>query len=576
MQSIQIKHALYGPWWYGDEQREGPPPPGLLHGDQWNEVTGDIQRGAHGVIVGIVDYVARTRYGFSSRGVPQYLFHPADSRWPPMIVGSKEAPTVNRWGIVSTKDLVWQVAKARWPQVSLQRLLGEVGNTEVEVQALRWRYLRPVPRTKHDSEYASLKGGEEKEEVGTADAWDTVFNVDPAGCRDVDDCFAWRRTEEDGLLEFAIGIADVASLVAEGHPIDQKARLMGQTLYCEGAVVEPMLPTSLSESRGSLLADGRPRRVLALIWCLRPGPGGTWIREGEPRWQCQEWINQRTYTYETVLADTTISNTLPHLLTATCGLTAVDATDPHRWVEVAMVTYNAAAAGFLRTAGVGILRRHAGMAGSDGGRLAERTGCKELAFLGWSAGEYVAAAAATGASNATHHAGLGLPEYCHVTSPLRRYADLANQRALKDVLGMQEGKEGKEEKEVAIRMAAWLNERAKEAKAFEREHWCITHLSATTISRARGWVIGLKPSATNTNEVRLRVWVPEWRRAVKVPVALMETGEQRIRVGKRGVGGAGSWVAPATPVEVAAFWDTRNTPEHRFVFSCEFNNQRNS
>jgi hypothetical protein len=565
MQSIQIKHALYGPWWYGNEQREGPPPPGLLHGDQWNEETGDIKRGAHGVIVGIVDFVARTRYGFSSRGVPQYLFHPADPRWPPMIVGSKASPTANQWGLVSTKDLVWQVSKSRWPQVSLQRLLGEVGETEVEVQALRWRYLRPVPRTKHDSESASLKGTEDsEEEVRFPDAWDTVFNVDPAGCRDVDDCFAWRYAED--LMEFAIGIADVASLVTEGSPVDEKARLMGQTLYCEGAVAEPMLPTSLSESRGSLLADGRPRRVLALIWCLRLRDG-VWTTEGAPRWQCQEWVTQRAFTYESVLADTTISNMLPRLLAATCSgawgrLTAVEAADPHRWVEVAMVTYNAAAAGFLRTAGTGILRRHAAAAAATT-QTTDIAECPEIKFLGWSAGEYVSA----GEGGDVAHAGLGLQEYCHVTSPLRRYADLVNQRALKDVLGMQERRVVPVESTVAM----WLNERAREAKAYERDHWCLTHLSATTISKANAWVIGWKTAATNKNEIRLRCWVPEWRRIVKVPMAPLEertAGEvAAVRVGKRGIGGEGCWVHTGASVEVAAFWDIRNTPEHRFVFT---------
>ncbi len=202
MKPIRVKHALHGPWWVGDEQREGPPP-GLLHGDAWDETTGAIQRGNHGKIVGIVDLMARTRYGFSSRGVPQYLFHPADPKWPPMIVGSKAPTTENQWGVVSTKDLVWSTTKGRWPIVQLQQLLGPVGNPEIEAKALLLRFLRPIsgPAVWNDTP---------SENLGQLETWERVFNIDPAGCRDVDDCIAW-RTVAPGVHEFAVAIANVAA-----------------------------------------------------------------------------------------------------------------------------------------------------------------------------------------------------------------------------------------------------------------------------------------------------------------------------------------------------------------------------
>jgi hypothetical protein len=63
-------------------------------------------------------------------------------------------------------------------------------------------------------------------------------------------------------------------------------------------------------------------------------------------------VNQRTYTYESILEDTETSNTLLRFLKA-IGLDADD--DPHRWVEVAMVAYNCAAAARLRACGAGLL-----------------------------------------------------------------------------------------------------------------------------------------------------------------------------------------------------------------------------
>ena len=507
MKRIRIKDALHGPWWADDEQHEGEPP-GLLHGDRWDPVTGAISRGEHGPIVGIVDFLAKTRYGFSSRGVPQYLFHPADPRFPPMIVGSKAAPTANQWAVITTKGLVWSTTKSRWPSVSLQQLLGPVGG-DAEFEALRLRYLRPVPKLLSSD---ALGVGS----VGTVEAWDRVFNIDPSGCKDVDDLFAWRRTAEG--WEFAIGIADVAALVPPGSALDERARQIGQTLYRDGEVIEPMLPTWLSENAGSLRTDG-PRGVVALVWRL----GTDWCVK-EHGWRRFQLLNQTAFTYESVLADAEVCDKLPSFLHA-IGAIPVGEVDTHKWVEGAMILYNCEAAGELQRRGGGILRRHQGIRQSDWIALAERTGCAELAFLGYAAGEYVGVVDPGVVVDAeVGHAGLGVPLYCHATSPLRRYADLVNQRVLVGLVG------------TAVETATWLNERAKEARAYERDAWCLAQLSPTELKSAAGWVVKTNP---------IRVYVPTWKRTVKV------------NGGEASVGDA---------VTVTAFWNLRSAT-HRFVFA---------
>jgi exoribonuclease R len=149
-----------------------------------------------------------------------------------------------------------------------------------------------------------------------------------------------------------------------------------------------------------------------------------------------------------------------------------------------------------------------------------------LRFLGYAAGEYIGAE-----ETEVAHAGLGASVYCHATSPLRRYADLVNQRVLKALTNATDTN--------ASALAKWLNERAKEARAYERESWCLAHLSATELRSATGWIV-------KASETGYRIYVPAWRRMVKVRTDY--------------VGNMGD------AVEVTAFWDTRGTPEHRFVF----------
>jgi exoribonuclease R len=547
MSLVHVKDALRGPWFLDGVQQEGLPP-GVLHGDS---LDGDrIERGAHGPIVGIVDFLNRTRYGFSSHGVPQYLFHPLDKRFPPMIVGSKAAPTVNQWGIITTKDMVWNTAKSKWPSVGLQQLLGPVGNPEIEVAARLRQYLRQVPRTKIAVDDASLSNT-----LPPVEEWETCFNIDPAGCRDVDDILAWRKQGDN--LEFSIGIALVAPAVPTDSPLDLKARALGQTLYREGVVVEPMLPAALSEGSLSLLADGKPRGVLAAVWTLYEDE-----REVKgPEWRVFSVVNKATYTYESVLVHE-LSHSIPIYLKQI--LRKDVGSDPHHWIEAAMIAYNHAAAQTLAAAGQGILRCHQtckrqtchlamsddkssiasckagchkGLKSAEWSDLASQTGCAELAFLGFAAGEYTAVEENVG------HAGLGLDLYCHASSPLRRYADLENQRVLLALL------DSHLDSQHLNSLPKHLNERAKAAKQFERDVWFLTHLSSEHLTTAEGFLIS---SQASMDTRKYKVYVPAWRRMITVRSDTPDFQQ----------------LAPATPVQITAFWDVRQV-RNPFVFRIQ-------
>ncbi len=354
-------------------------------------------------------------------------------------------------------------------------------------------------------------------------------------------------------MEFGIGIADVAALVSQGSDLDRAAMLRAQTLYRDGVAIEPMLPAAISEGRGSLLADGKPRGVVMAIWRIK--------EEGcaqGPVWSRTTLVNQRSYTYETILEDSTIPNILPRYIAAVTGLSLAEVgADSHRWVELAMITYNRAAA--EKVASAGILRRHRGITAAEYQDLAKKTGCEELAFLGYAAGEYVQGGCGESGGMDTTHEGLGIARYTHASSPLRRYADLVNQRILTGIL---------EAAEPGI--TDWLNERAKEARAYERDAWCLAQLSAKELREAPGWVLGWTTTREMSEllpaEVRLRVYVPTWKRQVKVTLSLLGTEGEQLRVGARG-GSEETWtVAKGSAVRITAFWDLRGTPEHRFVF----------
>jgi hypothetical protein len=157
--------------------------------------------------------------------------------------------------------------------------------------------------------------------------------------------------------------------------------------------------------------------------------------------------------------------------------------DPHIWIEKQMIRYNRAVAARLKAAGVGILRVQA---------ASESQWSSIDPGLGAEAASYESASAD---QKDQSHASLGL--YCHASSPLRRYADLINQRILKAILA------GKEP--VVSVDPDHLNERAKANRRFSRELTFLTHVTAGRVHEIE--VVWLEAD---------RVWVPAWRRVVRL------------------------------------------------------------
>lgn len=534
---ISCQNALRGPYWVNELQYDVPLPSGWLPGDYLHPETQELIRSKHLPLVGIVDLTNHTRYGFSSRGVPQYLFYPLNTGYPPMIVGSKAPRTINQFGIVRFDT--WN-SKDKWPHGSLQELLGSVGISGIEVQSLRLRVCPPGRQTMYEYDFSPLLNI-----CGSLEVWDACFNIDPAGCKDVDDVLSWRQTSAG--LQFGIHIANVAAWVSEGTHLDQEAKQRGTTVYEDGVVLKSMLPPQLSEHKASLLADGVPRPVVSAIWTIS--------ESGEvsgPDWKPTCIQIQEAHTYESILSDSNKSQSLQSALQTIVGYSV--GADPHRWVEVAMIAYNRAAAMKLKRAGAGILRRHKGALPSAEilQNLAHQTGCADIAWLGQASGEYC-----TATEESCEHSGLGEALYCHATSPLRRYADLVNQRILLGLCNTTTS---------FSHISHHLNLIGKSIRAWERDMWCLQHLRPNEISEANGWILGWKQCGF---ELNLLIYVPLWKRTVRIAF-FSEVQEQISEVYLKPLDFKKYWIGKrGDPVQVRAFCNLQKAYwSDRFVFSC--------
>lgn len=415
--------------------------------------------------IGVLELSSKYRYGITSRGAPMYLFRPYDEEEPEYIVGSTERDTTKNQIAIITVDPTDKPADGNKSRANLVRLIGPVGNYAAEVAALLEHYCpkqkaAPIPCTDESGEPKELR-----EHIDEEHGWIT-FHIDPVGCRDIDDAIAYHPDTR----VWAITIADAASAVPAGSALDATAKAIGSTFYdLNGRAVRPMLPPEISEEAASLL-PGQPRSGVTLF-C---SPNGS------KRFALTQITVEHSFSYESfpasaVAFDLQISR------------------DPHLWIEELMIRYNTAAATMLKEAGQGLLRTQkptddaAGWAAID----------PELAPLAAEAAVYEQADPA----KEQGHASLGLTAYCHASSPLRRYADLVNQRILKALIcGLPVDARTDPDPD-----PDHLNERSKANKRWTRD---LTFLSLVTPGRVH--------TVTATFLREGQVWIPAWQRIIRL------------------------------------------------------------
>jgi exoribonuclease R len=464
----------------------------------WNEeakVWSVHERGIQPPIVGVLELCSKTKYGMTSRGVPMYLFVPCHRKWPMMIVGcSHRDVSQNQLAVVNVVE--WTTTG--FPRANLVRLIGPSGDPVVEEEAIFLTY-NPF---KEKKEEALMDPVQQRKATWAArePTPELTFNIDPPGCKDIDDVLSFKVDPETGLTELWITISDVAAFVDYHSSLDHFAFQQGATAYKNGEAVRPMFPRQYSEDAFSLLA-GTSRFGVSLVLQYR---NGKYSEPFNKRWCLSIVKNRHTFDYDTFVEKAAAHNIPVDILEAIAsGILGTPTDDPHKWVEACMLCYNLEAAKVLRQAGQGILRKH-DMADLEKLALYEVWGGSSLAVLANRSALYCHAT-----DDAPTHWGLKATVYCHASSPIRRYADLVNQRVLKESILTVPVTQLKHPI-----LIPWLNQRQKDLKSFERDTFFLKMLQAST--KTTYALVVAKKSVENsvTDTTKYTLWLPAWNRLV--------------------------------------------------------------
>ena len=434
-------------------------------------------------LAGTLELASKVRYGMTSRGVPLFRFVPYDKRFAPLAVGCSSRSLHNVHAIVEPVEHVpigIPVTQQMQKGVIVQNLGRPSPETELKVLLTTYAHdsrkeLRNQPHLVDET----IQFAQAREYLEGP-----TFHIDPPGCKDVDDSFTIRHVKDD-IWDIAINIADVAAYVPEGENVDLSARARSTSFYTiSGSPLAQMLPPHL-EHHVSLLPD---YAKLTVSLCFTYSTHTRKIT-GVPSWKLTETRTTVSYTYDE--ADLLNTPFLQILRQVAMALGAADDSDSHIWVEKMMIFYNQQAGKLLAENNVGILRKHT----IGKGPSMQDENIPEFIF--YESAEYCLP------QNNTGHGALQSEFYAYASSPIRRYADLVNQRIIKEILT---GATPTPQSQVLVDE---LNRRQKQSKAFTRDLFFSSVLANTDNTREEGIILV-------TTEEKTRVWVPAWKRLITV------------------------------------------------------------
>ena len=441
---------------------------------------------ANNRIAGTLELTSKVRYGLTSRGVPLFRFIPYDKRFGPMAVGCSQRNLFYNIHAIVEPSISPQ-RQGELPKANIVQNLGEPTD-ESELKLLLTTYAYDSHKELHPAKTPTPPLAEQDTRQRQT-LHGTTFHIDPPGCKDVDDSFTLSQISETKWT-IAINIADVSSRVLEGSAIDLEARRRATSFYTPGGdAIQPMFAKEFSEDTFSLL-PGKPKPTLSLCFDVEEG---IW-EPANIRWLSTLTQTTLSYTYHEADEALGTSRELNALQKVT------RASDSHVIVERLMIFYNQEAGKMLSSAGTGILRRQKGGAGVR----VQIPGVPE--FLFYESAEYCLPTA-----DSVAHEALGLDAYAYASSPIRRYADIVNQRAIKSALL------GNVLASSEQQLVDEMNRRQKQAKAFQRDLFFMTTLSkdsaaASAVAAAvQGTVISV-----NLEKRKAKVWVPAWKTAIQV------------------------------------------------------------
>jgi exosome complex exonuclease DIS3/RRP44 len=405
-----------------------------FHGDKVYYVVKDnvgqiinVKREKYGLICGVLDIKSLTTYGINKKGHHYYIFKPNNKKYPNFYVAFNLKNKLNKEYKIKNKNIYcciefncWENTKC--PRGNLVKIIGLIGDINAEYDYILHRHNmffsknRIKKRDINNIIYPKLKDTD-------------IISIDPPNCTDIDDALHCKKTD-DGY-EVGVHIADVSSYVKENDDIDIEAKKRLYSVYKPTERID-MLPSWLSTEICSLHPK-QEKRVVSLMMKFNESMDLT-----SYEFKRHIIISKKAYTYDQVdkllnknknYYNLLILMKLANYIHKKYDIT-INSEGSHKLVEVFMVFANMLTGKYLiEKKKYPLIRVHTikDFNKDDINSLTNNSLKHYITILNMNKALYTI----YDGQNSCH-SGLNINYYTHMTSPIRRYADILVHRILFD------------------------------------------------------------------------------------------------------------------------------------------------
>ena len=360
-------------------------------------------------VIGEIELFSKYKFKPNKKGVPTYVFKPIDRKYPKCLVCS----TVKRKydnNVIATVDYINWDKKDTFAHGNINNILGTINDLKAIQEAILLKYNLPVYNLKYQFKHIPLLFDNILKTVHNRELIKKdIISIDPEGCKDIDDALSIYREKDTIIID--IHIADVYYLLKNLNMLDLVQNIT--SIYLTD-YIKHMLPTIISSKYGSLI-EKEIRLMLSIeikYDMINKKIQSSRLRKTYGKiTKNYSYDNypKRYFKYAPIIKD--VYKLITHQ--------EIEIEDSHKFIEALMIVYNTEFCNILSKEGKSPVYRiqeqnnlsyvPIGNVKLDNFLSIIRSRCAQYSF------------------EKNTHISLGINNYCHATSPLRRLADLINQ-----------------------------------------------------------------------------------------------------------------------------------------------------
>jgi len=380
------------------------------------------------LIPGVLYLNSSTIYGFTKNKVPIRKFKSYLYGYDNKIIyvsTKKKTSAHNLYAIVREQDI------NNTKKYILISIIGKVGDYQVEKKFAKYMYkLNRKPVRLQQLPNIDITPDR------TIITQLNCYSIDPSDCTDIDDLVSYNIINKN-ICRIGIHIADVSSYIAEGSDLDNIIRNRGETIYYDN-YKDNMLPDIMADNICSLI-ENVEKRAYSIFFDIDINTYQI-LKQYHTK---SIVINKNRLTYEEaekiIISNNNKYTDLIEMYNIGEKLYAKDNYDIHKMIETFMILANSYVGNFIKDKQNAIIRVQDAplpdtMSENNLGYVIKDNVYNVISMFSRERAYYKFVCSDISLQNNDNlHYDLGIKNYTHFTSPIRRYADILVHRTLYNV-----------------------------------------------------------------------------------------------------------------------------------------------